>query len=171
MAEVPHEAEKVVELIRDVGGTIVGTTRLQKTMYFLQLAGLANGFDFANYHYGPHSEDLARAVTVAHYYDLISKEEKRTDWGGYYSIYSTKDPSGVESNPLRRQLARKTASANSVVLELAASAAFFSKKGVPSPWHETQVSKPYKACDGRLEEAKELYAELRGIVPELPQIS
>jgi hypothetical protein len=63
---------------------------------------------------------------------------------------------------------KTAAEANSVVLELAATAAYFAKNGESDPWKETERRKPDKAEEGRLDEAKKLYAALRGISSKLP---
>ena len=60
-----RDTDKVVAIVRDAGGTIVGRTRLQKTAYLLELAGLGEGFHFSYRHYGPYSEELASAVRDA----------------------------------------------------------------------------------------------------------
>ena len=39
-----RDTDKVVAIVRDAGGTIVGRTRLLKTAYLLELAGLGEGF-------------------------------------------------------------------------------------------------------------------------------
>ena len=82
--------DTVVEVIQAAGGELVGRTRLQKTVYLLEIAGFLGGFDFEYRHYGPYSEDLSQAVTVARLLGRVSEEERRAKWGGAYSIYSAK---------------------------------------------------------------------------------
>jgi hypothetical protein len=57
-----------------------------------------------------------------------------------------------------------------VVLELAATAAYFAVNGERDPWMETGARKPDKAAEGRLGEAKRLYGKLLSISPKLPAI-
>ncbi len=44
---------ETAEIVRDVGGRIVGRTRLQKIAYLLELAGFGVGFRFEYRHFGP----------------------------------------------------------------------------------------------------------------------
>jgi hypothetical protein len=106
---------------------------------------------------------------------MRQREERSTDWGGFYSIYSTtssQESSSTENEP-RLELIRIASEADPIELELAATAVFLSKEGVPDPWEETERRKPDKAKDGRLEKAKVLYAQLARISTPtpLPQIS
>lgn len=56
-----NDAQRVVAIVRDAGGRIVGRTRLQKIGFFLEAAGLGAGFPFKYKHYGPYSEELSAA--------------------------------------------------------------------------------------------------------------
>lgn len=166
-----NDSQKAADIIADAGGRIVGRTRLQKTAYLLEAAELGEGFHFDYHHYGPYSEELARAASMAQARGLIEEKEHTTSWGGFYSEYSIKDsPSSGSDGSVRANLAREAAKADAVSLELAATAAFFAKRDNPDPWKETAQRKPDKAADGRLEDAKELYARLRGITDKLPPI-
>ena len=98
----------------------------------------------------------------------INEEEKVANWGGSYSIYTT--PTSSQENGTRQRLVRAAAEANSIILELAATAAYFAVNGKKDPWKETEARKPDKAEDGRLAAAKRLYKELRGISEKLPAI-
>lgn len=150
----------VAQVIRDAGGEIVGRTRLQKTVYLLALAGFETRFRFGYKHYGPYSEELAEAADLAAAFDLITEHEQGASWGGTYSIYIA--PAGERSAQRNRvQLAREAARSDAVLLELAATAAYLAQEGKPQPWAETARRKPDKAANGRLDRAKELYAQLR----------
>lgn len=165
-----NDSQKATDIIADAGGRIVGRTRLQKTAYLLEVAGLGEGFHFDYHHYGPYSEELARAASTAQARDFIEEKEHKTNWGGFYSEYLLKEPPSSEpSDPVRVRLAREAADADAVSLELAATAAFFAKKGNPDPWEETAQRKPDKAAE-HLDDAKDLYARLRGITDKLPEI-
>jgi uncharacterized protein YwgA len=163
-----NDGEKVKRIIADAGGRLVGRTKLQKIAYLLELAGEGDGFHFDYHHYGPYSEDLAQAASIAVLKGDIDEVEKSTDWGASYSIYSTQATFG-KSDGTRQRLIKAAAKSNSVVLELAATAAYFAKNGTSDPWNETQRRKPEKADDGRLDEAKVLYKELRAICHTLPE--
>jgi uncharacterized protein YwgA len=135
------------------------------------LAGLENGFRFDYHHYGPYSEELATATATAHALGYIKEEEKQTSWGGWYSVYTkNKETPCNDTCSERRELAKKAVAADSTVLELAATAAYFSARGIQDPWEETRLRKPDKTENGRLEEAKLLYSELKHIAPGLPSM-
>lgn len=162
------DGEKVKSIIADAGGQIVGRTKLQKIAYLLEITGEGDGFHFDYHHYGPYSEDLTRAASIASMMGEINEEEKVANWGGSYSIYTT--PTSSQENGPRQRLVKAAAEANSIVLELAATAAYFAVNGKKDPWQETEARKPDKAEDGRLDAAKRLYKELRRISEKLPAI-
>ena len=149
----------IAQVVRDAGGEIVGRTKLQKTIYLLELARFVSRFRFGYKHYGPFSEDLAEAADLAAAFGLIS--ERPASWGGTYSVYTA--PAGeLSAQPSRVRLTRAAAGSDAVLLELAATAAYLAQEGRSDPWAETARRKPDKAADGRLAEAKGLYHELRG---------
>jgi len=161
----------VVDIIQSAGGQLVGRTRLQKIVCLLELAGIDCGFQFEYHHYGPFSEKLSDAVVAAIVSNEIKEEKKYASWGGEYSVYrvnSSTSSSFVDDD--RTRLIEKAASANSIVLELAATAAYLAKEGTSDPWEETEQRKYDKAQNGRLDKAKLLYRELRTIAPTLPDI-
>ena len=165
----PHR--QVAMIVRDAGGRLIGRTRLQKVAYLKQLAGFGTDFEFEYRHYGPYSDDLASAIDIASALDLVSEEERRTDWGGWYSIYTVTAPERIESpaDNRRSRFVSAAAKIGSIELELAATAAFlFAEEGIGrtrpgDPWEETAHRKPEKAGDGRLERAKAAYLELRAL--------
>lgn len=156
-----HPIEKVAAVVSDAGGRIVGRTRLQKIAYLLEAAGVGDGFEFEYRHYGPFSEGLASAARTATLLDLIDEVEEPTSWGGFYSVYSLKAYASEQVDSVRRTLAKRAAEANSVELELAATAAYLHATGVDDAWGETARRKPDKVGGGRLDRAKALYEELR----------
>lgn len=164
--------ERVSSIIEDAGGRVTGRTKLQKIAYILEAAGLGEGFSFSYYHYGPYSEELTSAARDAAVLDLISEREQATSWGGFYSIYETNGRSVRSGESVRSTIAHIGASANSIELELAATALFLAKEGIADPWEETARRKPEKADAGRLAGAKELYKKIQSIeVPDpLPAI-
>lgn len=137
----------------------MGRTKLQKIAYFLEAAGLGSGFDFEYRHYGPYSEDLTSAVRLEKFFGDLEETEAAASWGGTYSIYSTNRPT-LEANTPRKQLVSITAKADSIALELAATAAFLAAEGHNHPWEETTRRKPEKASMSRLAAAKALYRSL-----------
>jgi uncharacterized protein YwgA len=165
------DIEKAISILRDAGGRIVGRTRLQKIACLFELANVGDGFYFVYHHYGPYCDELTWAVESAHVMGKIHEEEKRTNWGGTYSIFSLQEqvPPSV-SLSIRQQLAQHAVNVNSIVLELAVTTAYFAKEGIVDPWQEVRVYKPDKANDERIEAAKKLYEELRSITDALPDI-
>lgn len=164
----PREATKIVKL---AGGEIVGSTRLQKVGCLLDLVGAGVGFDYSYHLYGPYSEELSIAAVDAHALEMIRIEDRPASWGGRYSIYRTTDDPSVGDASLRL-LAKTAASADSVELELAVTAAFLAKNGSKDAWNEVAFRKSGKATPERLKRAKALYQEFRKIkMPvELPAI-
>lgn len=163
---------KAAALVRDAGGRIVGRTRLQKVAYLLELCGLGDGFDFEYRHYGPYSEELADAIEMAGAFGLITEEERTADWGGKYSIYSSREAQSRHATA-RIQFAKAAAQIKPVELELAATAAYLKAvERCAEPWEETRKLKPEKATPNRLDAAKAAYRELRRLsVPKaLPNI-
>ncbi|MDQ0469803.1 hypothetical protein [Labrys wisconsinensis] len=166
------DACKVVDIVRDAGGRVVGRTRLQKIAYLLTVAGLETGLSFTYKHYGPFSENVATGARHAHLLGRLGETEAQASWGGTYSIYDVTAPIPPETPAARRQLAGLAASADAIELELAATAVFLADDGFDRPWEETVRRKPEKAGDGRIERAKDLLERLREIdtpirLPEL----
>jgi uncharacterized protein YwgA len=151
--------QKAAEIVRDAGGQIVGRTRLQKVAYLLELAGLGDGFPFEYFHYGPYSEELAQAISVANAYGVVDEEERPASWGGLYSVYTTRlQP---EQKGPRTAFVEEAAKIGAIALELAATAAYLRVvEGVEDAWKETARRKPEKVRDGHLEEAKAAYERL-----------
>jgi uncharacterized protein YwgA len=152
--------DRAAQIVRDAGGEVVGRTKLQKIACLLRLAGFEDSFDFEYRHYGPYSEELANSINDAAIMGLVVEVEKPTGWGGTFSIYTADGKASNDAN--RTSLIRLANEADSVVLELATTAAFLSTLGERTAWKETESRKPEKAKD-RLENAKALYARLREI--------
>jgi uncharacterized protein YwgA len=159
--------QRAASLIANAGGELVGRTRLQKVAYLSQLAGFSDDFDFEYRHYGPFSDDLAEAMKLATGLKLVIEEERKTDWGGWYSVFKALVASDTTDATYRNFLSA-AAKVGAIELELAATAAFLSKEGAVDPWAETAKRKPEKAADGRLELAKEAYRKLRKLPSPSP---
>lgn len=161
-----RDFERVVQIISDAGGRVVGRTKLQKIAYLLEATGLGEGFAFEYRHYGPYSEELTTAARSAKLLGLLHEEEHATTWGGFYSIYSVSIARSSENS--RVQLARVAVDADPIQLELAATAAFLATEANDDPWVETAKRKPEKASQERLRGAKELYRRLQKIPTPKP---
>jgi uncharacterized protein len=155
----------VALLIAEAGGNLVGRTRLQKSGYILERAGLGYGFSFVYHHYGPYSEELSISTDYAVVLGDINEESKRTNWGGEYFVYSSKGQT-QEKNKSREELLKLVNSVNAVQLELAATAIFLHEEGFNPPWEELSERKPDKATTENVEAAKSLCLKLAAL--ELP---
>ena len=148
-------------IVREAGGELIGRTRLQKVVYLTQLAGFSDEFQFECRRHGPFSQDLEDGMEIASALGAVTEQEKRADWGGWYSVYNTSgEPApGVEE---RSAFIRRAKQIGAIELELAATAAFlFTRYRSNDPWLETARCKPQKAGDGRLGRARSDYARLR----------
>jgi len=162
----PDSAQTVSTIVSEVGGKIVGRTRLQKMFYLLTVAGYSSEFSFEYRHYGPFSEDLAHAVTMACITGSLDEEEHPASWGGTYSVFLSKSTTGQAVDEAKLKLLQITNDANPIDLELAATAIFLSESFDGDPWEETKRRKPEKAK--RIDSAKQLVGTLRQIAVPIP---
>lgn len=162
---------KSVAVIVKSAGEIVGKTRLQKTTVLLEMTGLGFGFSFDYHLFGPFSEELTNTAERAVALGYVSERQGRAKWGGLYSIYKVDKPEPSD-NPARDQLIAIAKDADSIVLELAATAAFLASEGEDDPWGELADRKPEKVTRARLAQAKALYHEflLINTPVKLPEI-
>ncbi len=158
------DIESAADIIRMAGGQIVGRTKLQKIAYLLEAIGVGSGFHFEYRHYGPYSEQLANATSSAKALGIIDEAEYSTNWGGWYSVFKTQEKIDAMT-PEVAKFIETASTANSVDLELAATAVFLNASGEPDPWGETASRKPEKSK--MIESAKQLYARLR--TPDVPK--
>lgn len=155
--------DEVTDIIRDAGGRIVGRTRLQKIAYLLTATGLDNSFRFSYKHYGPFSEDLASSAEFGALLGKLNERRDQAAWGGTYSTYSIDDVHGLDRTSSRHNLASVAVEADSIELELAATAVFLAHEGYDDPWDETTQRKPEKATPARLRNARSLLARIAEI--------
>ena len=155
--------EEVANIVRDAGGKVVGRTRLQKIAYLLMATGLDDNFRFAYKHYGPFSEHLASSAKIGALLGRLNEEQYQAAWGGTYSTYTLDDAQGLDRSSARYQLASRSAEADSIELELAATAVFLCYEGYTDPWDETAQRKPEKSTPQRLANAKSLLGDLSKI--------
>ena len=155
-----YKIDKVTNIIRDTGGSIVGRTRLQKIAYLLTATGLDDSFWFTYKHYGPFSDQLASSAEIGALIGPFSEAQDQTAWGGTCSTYTLDDAEGVNHEGPRYQLGSMAAEAESIELELAATAVFLFHDGYENVWEETAQRKPAKFSPERLANAKALLANL-----------
>jgi uncharacterized protein len=153
-------AENVRDIISTNGGRLVGKTRLQKSDYILEAAGLGYGFEFSYHYYGPYSEDLAVAAADAEALGLIEVTSEVSQIGSSYAIYVAQ---GVpyEMNTRRREILNILNGYGAITLELAATAHFLAQNGYrEDPWGETRRRKSVKASPDRIANAKRLLSQV-----------
>jgi len=163
--DILEKAKLSARIVSDAGGRIVGRTKIQKIAYILEAMHEGSGFSFEYKHYGPYSEDLTSALQIGDIAGFLKEETHSTNWGGYYSIYTSSLESDEDINSLRYKAISIGNAADPVELELVATAILLANQGENSPWSETAIRKPDKVQDGRLEKAKSLYHKFVDLNP------
>lgn len=148
----------VYTIVSAAGGSLTGKVRLQKIAYVLDLAGLSEPLNHRYYHFGPYSDEVTRQASEGVASGIINLEEIPTEWGGAYAKFSAAVDGRVESSI--SQIVRVASEVESVVLELAATAAFLKIENNGDVWSETVRRKPLKATPDRIESAKRLWERL-----------
>jgi uncharacterized protein YwgA len=145
------------------GGELVGRTRLQKTAFLLEQAGMNAGLEFEYHHYGPYCADLARGWDEAVFDGQLRMTERRGSQEMPYTVFATDVDEPVRLGGLRKDRARDLLAhmerVSDVVLELAATIVYL-RDIVDDPIDEVKVRKPHKANDRRLAAAQALLANL-----------
>ena len=157
----------VVGLVALWGGKLVGRTRLQKGAYLLHRCGANLDLRFVYYHYGPFSFALAEGCLDARADDRLGIAEHRGP-RAVYGIFTTdrnsRPPDGVgdltaeQARPLVERMKQETG----LVLEIAATVAFFRDRGMDTQAAvaETKARKTVKASTERLDKAMRLLRDL-----------
>lgn len=157
----------VVGVVALNDGKIVGKTRLQKTVFLLEAAGLGAGIDFDYHYYGPYSVDVAGAVDDAVDAERLQPEVHLGRHSVPYTIYSTDGPKpgqiGELSADEARRLLAKLENYSALELEVAATIVYLRDNGYGADEkaiEETKLRKPVKATDKRVHRASQLIGEL-----------
>jgi uncharacterized protein YwgA len=167
-----REAESAVaDIVVASGGRLASRVRLQKIAYLLDQLGAKSGFVYSYHHYGPYSRDLDTAIFEAEADGLVEEtfEHRKSD-GARYSVFVAKHANGEPgfsylADAALRERARRLASANVTVLELAATAHWLKQGEKFGDWRTEIIRrKGTKTASGRLEEALALLREL-GLPP------
>jgi len=168
---VSRGTAKDVAAIVASAGELVGRTRLQKTGSLLELTGTGFNFPYAYHLFGPYSDELVVATDRAVALGYIDEQEGRAKWGGKFTIYKAKQQQSSGDNA-RDALIAFARDADSVVLELAVTAAFLAANSEAKPWDEVCRRKAEKVTRARLSEAKALYKQFAsvGVPRPLPNI-
>jgi uncharacterized protein YwgA len=158
------QADMVAKVLFLNGGKLIGKTRFQKTIYFLEEAGRGFGFDFEYYHYGPYSEELSSLMSDAEALKLCAIEWASTKSGAKFAIFNSNKndfPSDAQDSN-RTKILNILKEYDSVTLELAATADFLHKyESSKNKWEETARRKPDKVNPERIMKAKNLLKELQ----------
>lgn len=157
-------ANHVAKVIHLNGGKLIGKTRFQKTVYFLEQFGGGFGFDFDYHHYGPYSEELSLLMNDAEALNLCNVDWDTTKSGTRYAVFNSnnQDYQEEEQDSKRKRILSTLESYDSVILELAATADFLRKFELrENEWEETSRRKPKKANKDRIEKAKNLLKALK----------
>jgi uncharacterized protein YwgA len=142
--------------------TVVGRTRLQKTVWLLQRTGFPTDYGYVTYFYGPYSEDLQSETKLLEVLDLATEEEHLSQDGTpYYVFRASEDAVFPEVEEFRPAIERLN-STDAVVLELAATYDAYRAIGCDhdEALHRLRRKKGSKCEEGREEKALELLAEL-----------
>ena len=158
----------VVDLIAMNGGKLIGRTRLQKGAYLLHRCGANFDLGFVYHHYGPYSFDLVAGCLDARAEGWIEIEEKPGRYGVPYATFKIlggacpSDGLGELAAARARSLLDKMGSASDIVLEIAATIAYFMEGGrdMEGAINETKTRKPLKATPERLGKAVSLLRNL-----------
>jgi len=143
--------------------SVVGRTRLQKTIKLLQRLGLPTTYGYLIHFYGPYSEDLQSDVTLLETMGMVTEAPVQTISGGgmYYVIKATAGADAALVKSLANQI-QIMAGADLTVLELAATYDAFREAG--SAHDEAMVrlrrKKGTKLDNGNDKAALELLREL-----------
>lgn len=159
MTDIPAYVAKIASLN---GGSIVGKTRIQKTLYFLEEFGAGCDLEFEYHFYGPYSEEASVALDDASALGYIQQDWKYTKAGAKYAVIrSSKDFKKEEVDERRKRILSLLSSYDSISIELAATADFLAKNGFQlDPWAEVVSRKVEKATPVAVNRAKDLLLRL-----------
>lgn len=161
-------ARLVVDIVALAGGHLVGRTRMQKTIYLLDVLGLGSGASYYYYNFGPFSDEIADGISDSKFRGaLVEQTEHRMSDGSPFSIFRTNksaeqvhEVGTLPAHQVKGTL-QQFASYNSTVLELAATIHWLARIEKVSDWKNELVQrKGSKTQNGRMERAVELLGEL-----------
>lgn len=157
----------VVEIIALSGNRLVGRTRLQKTVYLLDLCGMESGAAYYYFNFGPFSDDVANAISDAQFSgEVMESTEHRMIDGAPFSVFTgtkslSSDKLGKIPIESAKKIIDKLAAAPSVILELAATIHWlYSIEHIVDWRSELRRRKGSKTYGGRAEEAGRLLEHL-----------
>jgi uncharacterized protein YwgA len=159
----------VVDVVALSGGRLVGRTRMQKTIYLLDVLGLESGASYYYYNFGPFSDEIADGISDSKFRGaLVEETEYRMSDGSPFSIFKANNRGSEQASDIGalpagrvKEILQRFASCNSTVLELAATIHWLAQVEKVSDWRRELVRrKGSKTQNGRMERAAELLGEL-----------
>lgn len=143
-------------------GVLVGRTRLQKSVYFLEAFEAGCGYEFDYHHYGPYCDELAADTDDAVALGELSFEWKKGGTVQPYAVYKSAatQAAGDAVADKRRAILKVLGNYDALTLELAATADFLRRAGQEDPWAETKRRKPAKSSPERFARAQKLLSDL-----------
>jgi len=156
------EINAIARVVSLNGGELIGKTRLQKSIYFMEALGVGFGFDFDYHHYGPYSEEVSDSASMAQIVGLLNTKSEIGSYGVPYAVYSTsKSFDQEELDGRRTTILNILKKFDAISVELAATAHFLYSHGYEeTAWDETATRKASKANANRLAMAKALLQRL-----------
>jgi uncharacterized protein YwgA len=160
--------ETIADIVALSGGRLVGRTRIQKTVYLLDTQGLKSGAAYYYYNFGPFSDEVAAGISDGKFAGLLAEkiDQRRSD-GSPFSIFETERAAESVTNlgslkrPEAMRLLGRLSSANSTVLELAATIHWLKFIEKVIDWRaELARRKGAKTGGGRTEMAVALLSDL-----------
>jgi len=124
---------------------VLGRSRLQKTIWLLQRAGLPTDYSYSLHFYGPYSEELRSIVRLAVQLRLVTETPSLALDGTEYFVLRAESSETLPDLGRMRLPLQLLAEQDSIVVELAASYDAFRKMGLSS--REALLSMRAKKCD------------------------
>jgi len=131
--------------------TVVGRTRMQKTIYLLQRVGLETAYEFNMHFYGPYSDELTTDLEIGGASGFLTENRSNTNEGLPSYSFTVHDVPSVEIPAQVRNFLPLLSVQDPTILELAATYDAFRQKGrTPEAALESlHLKKGYKCDNGR----------------------
>ncbi|HLX60713.1 MAG TPA: hypothetical protein VKX17_05470 [Planctomycetota bacterium] len=142
--------------------TVVGRTRLQKTIKLLQRLGMPTDYDYSIHFYGPYSEGLQAEIGIVEQFGLVKEELKTNSEGSPYYVLTASEKAVLPEIKRFQSSINTMADSNPVVLELAATYDAFREQGSEhaEAMKRVRLKKGPKCGAGKLEAALKLLCKL-----------
>jgi len=142
---------------------LIGRTRLQKEVWFLQRLGMPTDYEFRIHHFGPYSDGVQADISVLTAFGLVQEDVKANSDGNCYSVFrASMGANGLPSMTDFERAITTLNKADATILELAATFDAYRTFGLTdeAATNATRVKKGAK-CDGdNLDRARSLVSSL-----------